>query len=83
LKRLRTDYLISGLAKNLENNFQIKKTKISAHIQSLLKGIVHHSTITNHLDKQYKRNNHPKTKCTKCGKAVKSIVLHNARSHKK
>jgi len=83
MKTIRTDVLIQTLAKNLSTEFMMKKSQISSHIQTLLKGTVHHSTVTNNLDKQFKHTYNNRIICSKCGKKVKDIIRHNNRSHKK
>lgn len=68
-KYIESVKLIQTVAHNLEQNFNIPKRQISSSLALLFKDLLHHSSITNNIPKEYKIR--AKTySCPKCGKKL-------------
>ena len=70
------------IAKNIDNNFNLKKTEIAAYVGKLLKGIIDEKTVTGYMPKEFRKPYGILETCPICGKPkLKSLKRHMNISH--
>ncbi len=70
------------IAKNIDQNFNLKKTETATYVSKLLKGIIDDKTVVKNLPKEFRKPYGILQKCELCGKKkIKDMNRHIKNTH--